>query len=193
MATFSYAAEFDVADCFLNTSRDAAIPALKFWFAHLRRRGPLHFSISKDSVKADHLGSSSSPHFWCVSSVELPTVVEWKLLHNDLFECVSGIADRPLVLRQIAGLPTGGYLSAALSSLWRCSVSWCRAGQPSSRDCRLPGTATISLSRAPLRSCLLFSAAGRRRCRHCWICRLKWRLLFGKGGCWRWFFLPGLL
>jgi hypothetical protein len=116
-AGFSEIAEFDVTDCFLNTTRSAAVPAVAFWMDRLRRRGPLHFSISKDQSDADHLGSSSSPHFWCFSSLELLAVVEWELLHNDLFECVSGVADHPFVLQQIAGLPMGGHLSAALVEL----------------------------------------------------------------------------
>jgi hypothetical protein len=116
-AVFSEIAEFDVTDCFLNTTRSAAVPAVTFWVDRLRRRGPLHFSISKDSPDADHMGSSSSPHFWCFTSAELLAVVEWELLHNDLFEVVSGIAERPFVLQQVAGLPMGGHLSAALVEL----------------------------------------------------------------------------
>jgi hypothetical protein len=116
-AVFTEVAEFDVTDCFVNTTRSAAVPAVAFWMDRLRRRGPLHFSISKDQSDADHLGSSSSPHFWCFSSLELLAVVEWELLHNDLFECVSGVADHPFVLQQIAGLPMGGHLSAALVEL----------------------------------------------------------------------------
>ena len=40
-------------------------------------------------------------------------MVEWELAHNDLFEYVSSVGARPLVLRQVAGLPMGGHLSAA--------------------------------------------------------------------------------
>ena len=110
-------AEFDVSDCFLNTSRSAAIPAVGFWMNKLRRRGCLFFSISKDSKDADYLGKSASPHFWSFSSVELLTVVEWELSHNDLFECVGALTERPFVLQQVAGLPMGGHLSAALVEL----------------------------------------------------------------------------
>jgi hypothetical protein len=106
--SFAEVTKFDVTDCFLNTSRAAAIPAVEFWIQHLRRRGPLFFSVSKDSARADYLGHSFSPHFWCFSSAELLAVVEWELSHNDLLECCSGVADRPLVLKQVAGLPMGG-------------------------------------------------------------------------------------
>ena len=110
-------AEFDVSDCFLNTSRSAVIPAVGFWMSKLRRRGCLFFSISKDSKDADYLGKSASPHFWSFSSVELLTVVEWELSHNDLFECVGALTERPFVLQQVTGLPMGGHLSAALVEL----------------------------------------------------------------------------
>ena len=77
----------------------------------------MFFSISKDSKDADYLGKSASPHFWSFSSVELLTVVEWELSHNDLFECVRALTERPFVLQQVAGLPMGGHLSAALVEL----------------------------------------------------------------------------
>ena len=111
-------AEFDVSDCFLNTPREEVIPSLRFWVDRVRRcRGHLHFAISKDTPKSDYLGKSTSPHFWCFSSEELLTVVQWELQNNDLFEVASGVSDRPLVLRQVRGLPMGGHLSAALVEL----------------------------------------------------------------------------
>ena len=79
--------EFDVEDCFLNTPREAILPALDYWLQHpvRRRRGPLYFSISKDHQREDHLGRPCSSHFWEVSSSAPQAVIRWELHHNAAF------------------------------------------------------------------------------------------------------------
>ena len=55
--------ELDVANCFLNTLRPSAIPALVFWLGHISKRSrSVYFSISKDSKNADYIGQSASHH-----------------------------------------------------------------------------------------------------------------------------------
>ena len=110
--------EFDVEDCFLNTPREAVLPALDYWLQHAvrRRRGPLYFSISKDHQREDHLGRPCSSHFWEVSSSALQAVIRWELHHNAAFE-VMNETGQLVVLEQHRGLPIGGHLSAALVEL----------------------------------------------------------------------------
>ena len=111
-------AEFDVEDCFLNTPRGLAIPALRFWldFCFHRRRGTQYFAISKDGKAQDHIGRPCSLHYWEISSSAVLAAVEWELSCNSLFEVV-GENGQMIVLQQDKGLPIGGHLSAALVEL----------------------------------------------------------------------------
>ena len=110
--------ELDVADCFLNTLRSSAIPALVFWLGHISKRSrSVYFSISKDSKNADYIGQSASHHFWCFSGAELLAFVEWELSQNDTFEILHPSSNETIVLRQVRGLPMGGHLSASLVEL----------------------------------------------------------------------------
>ena len=110
--------QFDVEDCFLNTPREAVLPALDYWLQHpfRRRRGPLFFSISKGHKREDHLGRPCSAHFWEVSSPVLRAVVTWELEYNAAFEVMDETGEL-VVLEQHPGLPVGGHLSAALAEL----------------------------------------------------------------------------
>ena len=109
--------EYDVADCFLNTPREAVMDAVGFWLlttASCSRRQPC-FAISKDGKKGDHRGRPSSIHYWAITDAQLRAACAWDLLHNDLFEAQAG-ADF-VVLQQRRGLPIGGHLSAAYVEL----------------------------------------------------------------------------
>ena len=83
--------EYDVADCFLNTPRDAVLGALGFWLSRLRRRhvdGPW-FAISREGKAGDHLGKPCSLHYWALSGTQVRTAVEWELECNACFEVVT--------------------------------------------------------------------------------------------------------
>ena len=110
-------AEFDVADCFLNTPREAVLGALGFWLAQFRRRnvdGPW-FAVSREGKAGDHMGKPCSMHYWALSGPQVRTAVEWELECNASFEVVTATETR--VLQQVRGLPIGGHFSAALVEL----------------------------------------------------------------------------
>ena len=109
--------EFDVEDCFLNTPREEVVGAVEFWLLVVprRTRGQLYFAISKDHKAADHVGRSSSVHFWELSAGQLLAIIKWELGSNDDFEAVAD--NKIVVFKQHRGLPIGGHLSAALCEL----------------------------------------------------------------------------
>ena len=110
-------AEYDVEDCFLNTSRDEVVRAVQYWLSAVprRTRQQAWFAISKDCKAADHRGRSSSLHFWELSSALVLSVVKWELDENSCFEAIG--RSEWLVLQQRKGLPIGGHLSASLVEL----------------------------------------------------------------------------
>ena len=110
--------EYDVADCFLNTPREAVLAAVDFWLARTQgrtRRKP-EFAISKDGKAGDHRGHPSSVHYWVITSKELLDACRWDLNSNSDFEATNEDGDT-VVLGQRKGLPIGGHLSAAYVEL----------------------------------------------------------------------------
>ena len=109
--------EYDVADCFLNTPREAVLEAVGYWLRTTQRcsrRQPC-FAISKDGKAGDHRGRPSSIHYWEITAVQLLAACAWDLQHDDLFEAQAGAGVQ--VLQQRKGLPIGGHLSAAYVEL----------------------------------------------------------------------------
>ena len=80
--------EFDVEDCFLNMPRAEVVGAVESWLEVVprRTRGQLYFAISTDHTAADHVGRSSSAHFWEVSATQLLAIIRWELGSDDDFE-----------------------------------------------------------------------------------------------------------
>jgi hypothetical protein len=109
--------EYDVADCFLNTPREAVQEAVGYWLQFTQRctRRQPSFAISKDGKAGDHRGRPSSIHYWEITAVQLLAACAWDLQHDDLFEAQAGAGVK--VLRQRKGLPIGGHLSAAYVEL----------------------------------------------------------------------------
>jgi hypothetical protein len=110
--------EYDVADCFLNTPREAVLGAIRFWLGATQqrtRRQPC-FAISKDGKAGDHRGRPSSVHYWCLTAEQLLSACEWDLANNDCFEA-QALDGQTVVLQQREGLPIGGHLSAAYVEL----------------------------------------------------------------------------
>ena len=101
--------EYDVEDCFLNTSRPLVLPALQFWLTYpfARRRAVRFFAISKDNKNEDYIGRPCSLHYWELSAAVVVAVVQWELEHKSLFEVV-GCDGNFVVLQQDKGLPIGG-------------------------------------------------------------------------------------
>jgi len=110
--------EFDVADCFLNTPRDAVLAAVEFWLEKTERktRRQPEFAISKDGKGGDHRGHPSSVHYWVITSKQLVDACKWDLSHNADFEALQ-VDGSTVVLGQYKGLPIGGHLSAAYDEL----------------------------------------------------------------------------
>ena len=109
--------EYDVADCFLNTPREAVLEAVGYWLRTTQRcsrRQPC-FAISKDGKAGDHRGRPSSIHYWEITAVQLLAACAWDLQHDDLFEAQAGAGVQ--VLQQRKDLPIGGHLSAAYVEL----------------------------------------------------------------------------
>ena len=109
--------EYDVADCFLNTPREAVLEAVGYWLQTTQRctRRQPAFAISKDGKAGDHRGRPSSIHYWEITAVQLLAACAWDLEFDDLFEAQAGAG--VTVLRQRKGLPIGGHLSAAYVEL----------------------------------------------------------------------------
>ena len=93
--------------------------ALQFWLNYpFQRRRPCHFyAISKDHKKGDHRGRPASVHYWELSAELILAVVQWELLHNNIFEVLSSDGNAKVQLLQTHGLPIGGILSATLVEL----------------------------------------------------------------------------
>ena len=110
--------EYDVADCFLNTPRDAVLAAVDFWLAttHSRSRRQPCFAISKDGKAGDHRGQPSSIHYYSITAEQLVEACRWDLDQNATFEVLVG-HKRTVVVGQRKGLPIGGHLSAAYVEL----------------------------------------------------------------------------
>jgi hypothetical protein len=110
--------EYDVADCFLNTPREAVLAAVEFWLTTTQqrtRRQPC-FSISKDGKAGDHRGQPCAVHYWTITAKQLLAACQWDLENNDAFE-VQTIHNTKVVVGQRTGLPIGGHLSAAYVEL----------------------------------------------------------------------------
>ena len=106
-----------MADCFLNTPRDAVLAAVEFWLRQTqgRLRTQPCFAISKDGKAGDHRGRPASIHYWSITAEQLLSACAWDLNNNDFFEAQAE-AD-VVVLQQRKGLPIGGHLSAAYVEL----------------------------------------------------------------------------
>jgi hypothetical protein len=113
---------YDVADCFLNTPREAVIAALSCWLTTTQkrtRRQPA-FAIAKDGKAGDHRGRPASIHYWTITTEQLVAACVWDLENNGAFEAQNVGAegeDEDVVLVQRKGLPVGGHLSAAYVEL----------------------------------------------------------------------------
>lgn len=110
--------ELDVADCFLNTPRDAVISAIRFWASLLQQRSRRQpcFAISKDGKRGDHWGRPACIHYWALPLEDVLRCCQWELQHNAFFEA-STPEGQTVVLQQQLGLPIGGHLSAAMVEL----------------------------------------------------------------------------
>ena len=107
-----------MADCFLNTPRDAVLAAVQFWLGttQSRSRRQPGFGIAKDGKAGDHRGHPSSIHYLYISAEQLLEACRWDLDQNATFEVQAGDG-RTVVVGQRKGLPIGGHLSAAYVEL----------------------------------------------------------------------------
>ena len=103
---------------FMSIPRDRVIPALQHLYLKIiiiprKNRGPLSFSISKDgNRKRDFVGSGSREFFFVRTWADIMHFVFMSLTVHVLYVGASSI------FRQLAGLPTGGSLSAQLASFF---------------------------------------------------------------------------
>ena len=110
--------EYDVADCFLNTPRDAVLDAITFWLEATQRRSRRQpcFAISKDGKGGDHRGQPCSAHYWAITAKQLLLACGWDLENNAMFEAQVEL-QQTAIFKQHKGLPIGGHLSAAYVEL----------------------------------------------------------------------------
>ena len=106
-------AEYDVADCFLNTPRELVMQALHYWsdYIAMRSRRVPCFAISKDGKKGDHRGRPACVHYWTITTLQVLEVCEWELAYNSCFEAVTAHGDM-VVLEQAKGLPIGPFVGS---------------------------------------------------------------------------------
>ena len=77
----------------LNTPREMAVEALKFWLTYqfTRMRQQPFFAISKDSKKKDHRGRPCAEHYREMSVETRVALVEWELKEYATFGVLGNI------------------------------------------------------------------------------------------------------
>ena len=122
--------ECDVADCFLNTPREAVLAAVEYWLHKTQQctRAQPCFTICKDGKAGDHRGRPASIHFWSDAAEQLFAACVRDLNNNDLSEAQAG-ADW-VVLRRRKGFSIGGTSLLRMWSWWRHSTNICVSGLP---------------------------------------------------------------